>query len=111
MMLGLYPDWKSGILSKEEYLKLKAGFAAEKSEALKRAASLSEYILQEETGSNPFLDSFIQYKNIRSLNREVLTALVDSILIHENNRITIVFKYQDPFLEALDFIKNSKVSD
>lgn len=111
MMLELYPDWKSGILSKEEYLKLKAGFAAKKSEALKRADSLSEYIHQEETGSNPFLESFIQYKNIRGLTREVLAALVDSILIHENNQITIIFKYQDPFLEAMDYIKSSRPSD
>lgn len=108
MMLDLYPDWKSGILSKEEYLKLKNKFAKEKADAQKRVSALTRELQPEEPKSSPFLESFMQYRNITKLTREVLTALVDSIFIHEDHKITIVFKYRDPFLEALEFIKNNR---
>lgn len=44
---------------------------------------------------------FRQYENIDELNRRVLMALVDKILIHENHVIEIIFKYRDEYERAL----------
>ena len=40
---------------------------------------------------------FKQYENIEELNRRVLMALVDRILIYEDHAIEIVFKYKDEY--------------
>ena len=57
---------------------------------------------------NEFLDQFVKYQNIDTLTREVVVALIDTIYIYENKKVKIVFKYQNPYLEALEYIKNNK---
>lgn len=111
MILDLYPDWKAGVISKDEYIKLKKKFDEKKEKALQRAEDLKKKIEEAENGqdgSNQFLESFLQYKNITSLTREVMVALIDMIYIYEGNKIKIVFKYQDPFKLAMDYIENNQ---
>ncbi len=111
MILDLYPDWKAGVISKDEYIKLKKIFDEKKEKALQRAEDLKKKIEEAENGqdgSNQFLESFLQYKNITSLTREVMVALIDMIYIYEGNKIKIVFKYQDPFKLAMDYIENNQ---
>lgn len=111
MMIDLYPDWKAGVISKEEYIKLKERFEGEKCNALQKVQELQEKINDAENGqdnTNPFLDNFIKYKNIDKLTREVIVALIDMIYIYENNKIKIVFKYQYPFKAAMEYIENNK---
>lgn len=47
---------------------------------------------------------FKQYENIDELNRRVLMALVDRILIYENHTIEIVFKYRDEYQQTLEYV-------
>ena len=111
MILDLYPDWKAGVISKEEYMKLKKKFDEQKEKAIQRSEDLKKRIEEAENGqdsSNQFLDSFLQYKNITSLTREVMVSLIDMIYIYEENRIKIVFKYQDPFKLAMEYIENNQ---
>ena len=111
MILDLYPDWKAGVISKEEYMKLKKKFDEQKEKAIQRSEDLKKRIEEAENGqdsSNQFLESFLQYKNITSLTREVMVALIDMIYIYEGNKIKIVFKYQDPFKLAMGYIENNQ---
>lgn len=111
MMLDLYPDWKAGMISKEDYLKLKERFEKQKGDALHRMQDLQIKIGESEKGqdnTNQFLQNFIKYKNIDKLTREVIVALIDMIYIYENNQIKIVFKYQYPFKAAMEYIENNK---
>ena len=59
-------------------------------------------------GENDFIRHFREYRNIDKLTREVLIALVDVIYIHEGGAIEIVFKFQDAFLHAAEYINNNK---
>lgn len=34
--------------------------------------------------------------------------LVEEILVHKDKRITIVFKFEDPYKEAMDYIEMNK---
>lgn len=111
MTLDLYPDWKSGVISKEEYLELKKRFEDQKKNSMKRIRDLQDKIDDIErgqSGSNQFIDNFIAYKNIDKLTREVVVALIEMIYIYENNKIKIVYKYQNPFKEAMEYIENNK---
>lgn len=111
MTLDLYPDWKSGVISKEEYLELKKRFEDQKKNSMKKIRDLQDKIDDIErgqSGSDQFIDNFIAYKNIDKLTREVVVALIEMIYIYENNKIKIVFKYQNPFKEAMEYIENNK---
>lgn len=111
LILGLYPDWKSGMISKEEYQKLKARFELKKADAMARLDDLQVKIEAAEKGENEqndFLRNFIRYRNIETLTREVLAALVDAIYIYEGGDLRIEFKFRDPFRAAADYIENNK---
>lgn len=111
MMVDLYPDLKSGLISQEEYLMLKQNLT-EKVETLdKMIASLTETAKSYEEGvndENEFIAHFKKYGKIKSLTRAILTELVEEILVHEDKKITIVFKFQDPYKKAMDYIEMNK---
>lgn len=111
MMVDLYPDLKSGLISQEEYLMLKQSMT-EKIETLdKMIANLTETAKSYEEGvndENEFIAHFKKYGKIKSLTRAILTELVEEILVHEDKKITIVFKFQDPYKEAMEYIEMNK---
>ena len=107
-MLDLYPDWKADIITKDEYLMLKANLS-------EKIAKLDEMIeklnLSQNNAAQPqndFVEHFKQYGNIDRLTRPMLTELIDSILIHENNRITIKVKFMDALEQVLSFEEEKK---
>lgn len=111
MMLDLYPDWKSGTISKEEYLVLKENMGQkvkaldEKIEAFQRALAKDA----DELGAdNAFLTHFKKYGKIEKLTRPILTELVDSILVHEGGNITINFKFKDAYEQIADYMEEAK---
>ena len=104
----LYPDWKAGILEKDEYLSLKARLAEQMRsadqniEAIRR--SIDEFS-QGQTADSDFLTAFKKYGNIRRLTRPVLLELVDEILVHEKGSIEVHFKYRDAFQEMREYLE------
>lgn len=111
MMLDLYPDWKSGVITKDEYMRLKERFEGQKFNALEKVQELQAKIEEAENGqdsTNQFLENFVKYKNIDKLTREVIVALIDMIYIYEGNKIKISFKYQYPFKAAMEYIENNR---
>ena len=111
LILDLYPDWKAGVISKDEYIKLKERFEEQKFRALQKVQELQIKIEDAENGqdsTNQFLENFVKYRNIDKLTREVIVALIDMIYIFEGNKIKIVFKYQYPFKAAMEYIENNK---
>jgi len=111
LMTELYPDWKNGDITKEEYTRLKAEFSARLEEHDKHIASLEKSIADFSDGfseDNDFVAHFKQYGNIDRLTRPLLTELVEGIYVHEGGDIDIVFKFKDAYKEALDYIELNK---
>ena len=111
MMLDLYPDWKSGAITKEEYLALKENMG-EKVKKLDEKISDFERMLESDntaqTAGNDFISHFKQYGKIDKLTRPILTELVDSILVHSDGNITINFKFKDAYEQIVDYIEEAK---
>lgn len=111
MALDLYPDWKAGMITQTEYTQLKARFGEQKAGLERKIKDLTDKIAALEKGqdkTNQFLENFIRYQNIDHLTREVVVALIDMIYVYEGNRLKIVFKYQDPYEAAKEYIENNK---
>lgn len=111
MMLDLYPDWKSGAITKEEYLTLKENMS-EKVIKLDERISEFEKMLDSDNknqiAENDFINSLKKYGKIDKLTRPILTELVDSILVHTKEKITINFKFQDAYEQLVDYIEETK---
>ena len=90
----LYEDYKSKLLTKEEFVEYK-------SEYQKQEEQLEKQIEALETPSSklqiiqkyPFIQKFKDTKQLSEINRTVLESMIDEIIIHENNKIKIVYKF------------------
>lgn len=103
MMVELYPDWKSGILSREEYLTLKADLQTrlrtldDSIAKLRQTAGQYAGCMEQE---NEFLAHFRKYRNFTELTRPMLTELVREIRIYGGGRLEIILNFRDE-LQAL----------
>lgn len=108
MKLSLYPDWKAGDISREEYHQLKEQFEQQQARLDTRLASLQTRIDEAQNGvdeTNSFLSQFVKYRNLQTLTREVIVELIDMIYVHEGGKITIKFKFSDAYAAAKDYIR------
>ena len=111
--IDLYPDWKAGILSKDEYLSLKAKIGEQLEQIEIAIANIKEEISKYQStpvSENKFISSFLRYRNIQVLTREVIVELIEMIYVHEGGTITIQFKYQDEYQRLLDLLDEQGIS-
>ena len=115
LQLDLYPDWKSGDLTREEYMSLKAEFQ-QKLDALEtQIARLEESAgqVEEAQRENRFLAHFREQGRLERLTRPVLTELVQEIRVHEGGQVEIDLNFADAFqelIETLDAHKSTAVA-
>ena len=110
MQVELYPDWKSGIITQDEYMLLKANLAEKLEGIEKNICAIEEAMKSFSKGiddQNEFISTFQKYGHISKLTRPMLIELVDQILVHEGNRIEVCFNYQDSFAQALEYIERN----
>jgi hypothetical protein len=113
-MTDLYPDWKCGILSREEYQTIKAGLT-EKVEKLdgviqnleSTARQYTEGIGQE----NAFLSHFRKYGTIRELTRPMLVELVKEIRVYNGSRLEITLNFQDEYAKLAGYLEMNREAE
>lgn len=106
---SLYEQWKLDKISKEEYHKrveqieqnlLKDKFKLEELE------NRNFHINKLKNYNNAWINIFEKNNNITKLNREVIEELIEYIYIYENDKITIKFKYEDEYLNSINYLKS-----
>ncbi len=109
--LRLYDDYADEIITKEEYDNFYDVYNKSISEKETIKAKLIKEIKRASdsgTTSNNWTAIFREHKNFDELNRRVLMALVDKVLIHEKHSIEIVFKYKDEFGAMIKYLESMK---
>lgn len=109
--LGLYENFVEGIINKAEYTDFREnyrGLIEEKQEAVKRLKREQQDAAAMGSQNRAWVQVFAQYENVQELDRRILLALVDKILIYEDKKVEIVFRYRDEFARAMEVAKNYK---
>jgi DNA invertase Pin-like site-specific DNA recombinase len=107
----LYMDFRSGDIQKDDYLRMKATFeekANSVEDVITNIESEIETFSQGVGKDNPYFKTFIKHKNIQTLDRSLLTELVETIYINEKKEITITFKFRDQHHHMVEFIENNQ---
>ena len=108
---GLYPDYRAGVITFEEYSKYKTQAQEELAQIEKEIESLKTQIEEIKQGTceeNEFIKHFLKYQNIDKLTRQMVVDLIDNIWVYDNHHIEIDIKYKDEYKMALDFINENK---
>ena len=106
LKLRLYEDLADGIIDKAEYSEFRDSYTktiTQKKEALNRMRREYKDMLANGITERNWVTLFREYENIDELNRRVLMALVDKIVIHENHVIEIIYKYRDEYQHAKEY--------
>lgn len=106
----LYVDWKSGDISRDDYHRMRKDFE-EKEQALRQLLSeLQEEVEDMSKGvraDNPYLTTFLKYKNIDTLTRGIIVDLIKCVYVHEGGGLTIDFNFADQHRRIVEFIENN----
>ncbi len=107
MSFSLYKDFKTGVISKAEYASFQKKIPELQEQLRLEIAELEKTIDEYDNAKERAfsLDELEEYLGLRRLNRKILLELVDKIYIHENNEITIDFKFKNEFNMAKDYLK------
>ena len=55
-----------------------------------------------------WMNIFKKKEKINGLNRLLIDELIENIVVSEDGNIKVIFKYEDKYFEALDFINKQK---
>lgn len=98
LKMGLYEDWKSKYITKEEYLNYKQKYEQNIEKIKETIINLDKQKGKKEEIINRnslWIQNFKEHKNITKLDRSIITELINYIEVHENKKITIHFKFMN----------------
>ena len=113
LLMSLYENLADGIIDREEYTRLKASFSARADEAEKQMDALREQLedIHNHGTENVWMNEFIKRQGLTTLDRAVVVALIDKILIHSNDVVEIIYRWQDEFAWQLDILRSARLRE
>ena len=108
---SLYMDLKAGDLSRDQYRRMKEKLEIQAGQLQSELVRIREEQDAKSQGiarGDPYLNTFLQYRNIQSLSRGLLVELVRFIYIHEDGSIDIEFNYADQYRRIVEFTEHNR---
>lgn len=95
---GLYEDWKSNYITKEEYFEYKEKYEKDTDKIKKIMINLEEQKEKQEeiaNKKNEWIEEFKVHRNITKLDRNIITEFIHFIKVYENKKIVIHFNFMN----------------
>ncbi len=105
-------DLKENFISEEEYWQYNKEYS-DKIKKIKEDIQLYEEEKEKEketikNNDTDWMNIFKKKEKINELNRLLIDELIEDIVVSEDGNIKVIFKYEDKYFEALDFINKQK---
>lgn len=108
LKVGIYEDLKDGLLDKTEYRKLKQEFDSRieaVSEAIKNLRQEIFALRENHSQHYAWMEYFKEFGELQELTRWATAITINRILVFEDNRIKIVFNFEDAFMQAQELLR------
>ena len=106
----LYTDWKENIISFDDYKEYTKSYSDEIENERKVLSIIDEELNEISNIPNYHKDLIETFNNkdlITNLTRDILFDFIDHIIIYENNKIEIIFKYSDIYKNLSKYVKEN----
>ena len=106
-----YEDWKLKKISKEEYLDYSKDYDERIkifSNDIKALENVYTENIKNTKKDDYWIEHFRRNQKVKSLSKDVINELIDLITVNEDGNVTIIFKYQDEYEKALEFIQGKE---
>lgn len=114
MEISLHKDLIQGIISLDEYKLFKRNYdnmALSLEESIRAIRDEINLAFDESIQTNDWVEEFIDNRNISELNRALILSFVEKIIIHEDKRIELIFKYKDKYDASIRIMQNLNSSE
>ena len=108
---GIYEDFKQGILTREEFLDAKEKYAQQLfqlQQKLERAEKEHMELEKTANAENRWLQSFLKFRDVRELTREMAVELLEKVEIFRDKRIHITFRFRNEYEHLMSQIGGEK---
>ena len=109
MQLALRKDLLAGIISEEEQIQF-GKIYAEREDAIKKSIAAlreeMELIFDKGLMVNQWIKNLADSQNISNLNRDIVLNLIEKIIVYEDSRLEIIFKYEDKYKAVCQIVQN-----
>ncbi len=113
LLLDLYPDFKEGIISREQYFALKEKYASLAERSKDAAEQIRARIKEREVGGeteNEFIATFKKYRGFKELTRDVVCELIENVYIREDGEIELCLKCKNELSYAEQFLREAELN-
>lgn len=107
--LKLYENLQEGIINQEEYFMFKKSYSAKiqkSAEAIKLLEEERDRMLDGTRERMSWINVFKKNANLKSLDRTAVVELIESILVYEDRRVEVVFRYRDESEKYMALLEN-----
>ena len=114
LLMSLYESLADGIIDRDEYARLKQNYAGRCAECEKQMDALQETLTQIKEyggGQREWMAQFRKHLNITELERSIVVALIDRILIYRDNRVEVRFRFADEFAWQMDILRRAQIRE
>ena len=114
LLMSLYESLADGIIDRDEYARLKQNYAGRCAECEKQMDALQETLAQIKDhggGHREWMAQFRKHLNITELERSIVVALIDRILIYRDNRVEVRFRFADEFAWQTDILRRAQIRE
>lgn len=112
MQLALYRDRADEVINDEEFLEYKQFYEIQ-CEKLEKSIEYQKeqikHMVHNRKASARWVEEFKQYKNVDKLTRSMLVILIDKILIYEDKKVEIRFRFADDFSAMQNYVKTAEL--
>lgn len=106
---GAYEDFRTQMLTRDEYETFKAEFdkkILEAQDAITKLHRDRNSIMGGLSQQQGWLSQFREYANIQEITRSVVVSLIDRIIIHEDKEIEVCLMHGDQFAAIVEFMED-----
>ncbi|GFI11369.1 hypothetical protein IMSAGC007_03844 [Lachnospiraceae bacterium] len=99
---NLYEDYKDGILTKDEYFMLRDQYQKQLEgigRSMEAVQSEKDTILSSRSGKQEWIEKLRKYKDADSLDRGLVTFIIDRIDVAEGNRLQVKYRFEKEIQE------------
>ena len=111
MKAHVYEDFKTEMITREEYIIFKEEFdknIQEAKDAIARLVGNKNQISSGLTEQQSWLAQFREYENIQELNRRVVVNFIERIEITEDKQVHVILSNADQFQAIIDFLEEER---
>ena len=105
---SLYGDYQDELLTREEYLQLKKQYSSrctELEKLIEQQKVENDNIFRNICGKNAWIDHFLQFGQVKELDRRLVVSCIKSIQVSEKGNLEITFWFEDEFRKVIAKIR------